>query len=210
MSKEQFNPHDYKSHEELPEDKKGEFEKVDNGFVRKEAADHFRKLQEDAKAYNKGMAPEKYVIDGNKYKEFSRSFVKRILGRDKVKATDIAFYEAKKIDPVETAKVEIRKIKESLPEELKEKLKTIIFSAHEEANYFDQVYDYEVAGLESAISAAIQAGASYNYDTDNAVTELKYEDSDTRVNIVGWTNGWGYARPRDRKSTRLNSSHSSI
>lgn len=192
---EKFNPNKFKSYKELPKDRKMEFEKVDNGFVGKEAADHFRKLQKDAKAYNKGMAPERYFVDGNKYKEFSRSFIKRILGRDKVKATDIAFYEAKKIDPVETAKVEIGKIKESMPEELKEKLKTMIFSAHEEASYSDQIYDYKVTGLKNAIDAAIQAGASYDYNTDNAITELKYDDNDTQVNIVGWTNGWESARP---------------
>jgi len=39
MSEKQFNPHDYKPHEELLEDKKGDFVPVEGGFIKKEAAE---------------------------------------------------------------------------------------------------------------------------------------------------------------------------
>ena len=53
MEKEQFDPHNYKSHEELPEDKKGEFKKVEGGFVRKETVDYERYLKGWAENLNK-------------------------------------------------------------------------------------------------------------------------------------------------------------
>jgi len=46
---EKFNPKNYKSYEELPEDKKGEFAPVDGGFVRKEASDKFERAKYDIK-----------------------------------------------------------------------------------------------------------------------------------------------------------------
>ena len=199
MEKEQFNPHDYKSYEELPEDKKGDFEKVEEGgFVKKEAAQHFEELKEEAREYNKGKDRRVFYTEEaiKENQEFHRNFFQRIAGLSKAEATDIALKKAQKIDYIEMANVKIDKIKKSMPEELKEKLEKVIFSVREEASYFEKVYEYKVTGLEDAIKVAVGAGASFNYDTDFAVTDAKYEDSDTQVKIVGISNGWGYARPR--------------
>lgn len=79
---EKFNPHNYKSISEMPDDNKGEFVEVEGeGFVRKEAKEHRGSFEKEAEMLNS-----------------ERSFLKKIFNRDKISFIDIAHEEAIKED----------------------------------------------------------------------------------------------------------------
>jgi hypothetical protein len=78
---EKFNPLDYKSLNEMPEDKKGEFAEVEGGFVTKSAKEYSDSFEKEAEMLNS-----------------ERSFLKKIFNRDKVSFVDIAEEEAIKED----------------------------------------------------------------------------------------------------------------
>lgn len=179
---EKFNPSEFKSYKESPEDRKADVQSTqEGGFVSREAAQSLTEFQHKAERYNK----------------FSRIFFQKLLGRDKKSAIDVAHEEAIKKDPTETARIEIRKIRESMPEELKKELQEALFEGRETVNYrtSNEGVPISAKGLDEAIKSAVMAGASYNWDTDWAVVELHYKGQDTDAQVFGVSNGWGYARP---------------
>lgn len=81
MSKEQFNPHDFKSHEELPEDQKDNFAKVKGGFITKSADEYESSNKKEAQMYND-----------------ERTFLEKIFHKNKISYINIAHEEAIKED----------------------------------------------------------------------------------------------------------------
>jgi hypothetical protein len=82
MGLEEFNPHDkqYQKVEDLPEDKRSDFEDVDGGgFVTKKAADALRQAEAKATEENK-----------------KRPWIEKIASKNKVSGVDIIHEEAKK------------------------------------------------------------------------------------------------------------------
>ncbi len=77
MSKEQFNPQDYKSYEELPKDKKKDFAPVEGGFIYQEAAENDKRFEKTVTYFNK-----------------KRSILDKALGENKESFVDIAHENA--------------------------------------------------------------------------------------------------------------------
>ncbi len=187
VSDQKFDPSDYKTYEDLPEEEKYKFSPMGDGsFVRKEAAKGRWKAEEKAREFN----------------SYQRSLWQKIRGKDKKTAVDFAQEEAKKMDEFEMAKIESRKIRESLPEEIKKELEGAHFEGEERVDSNDPVL-ISATGLDDAIGTVRLAGASQNWDIAYAISTLWYggKDTGTEASVSGASNGWGYAQPSIKVSS---------
>ena len=118
--------------------------------------------------------------------------MEKVLGKRKLNNKDVANIEALDRDWFETAQVKARVIKESLPTELREKLKEAVFVG-ERVYGLDAEKDLREEITAKGFDEALKtANAHYSWEYSNCYWSnvlLKYSDENTEATVEGFSTG---------------------
>lgn len=188
-----FDPTQYKSYDDLPPEQKENFVPLkDGGFITWAAA---QQMKHDTKEANKPYN--------------DRSFMDILRGKKRIDATDVAQQRleegrGKVFSQDEVAEkedeLEMKKIRNSMPEELKEKLESILLKGTIDfqtktvnGSSFGRQDEFEINGLQAAIEKCF----SEIVEDKNVWSkiDLKYKDNETSVTL-----GFRFDRETDNLS----------